>query len=61
MIGDTKALETEKARLCGESRLLFTKIQSYIDKNASQTLNQSEYKENYTKLSAEYEEVKKKI
>ncbi|MDR2073902.1 MAG: recombinase family protein [Oscillospiraceae bacterium] len=61
VIGDTKSLETEKARLCGESRLLFSKIQSYIDKNTSQTLDQQEYKENYIKISAGYEEVKKKI
>ncbi len=61
IIDDTNSLEKEKARLCGESRLIYTKIQNYIDKNASETLDQNEYKENYIKLSEEYEEVKNKI
>lgn len=54
-------METEKARLCGESRLLYTKIQNYIDKNATETLNQNIYKEHYSTLSNEYEEIKQKI
>lgn len=41
-IDDTEFLETEKARLVGVSRLLYTKIQNYIDKNATETLNQNE-------------------
>ncbi len=60
-IDDTEFLETEKARLCGESRLLYTKIQNYIDKNATETLNQHEYREHYNTLSGEYEELKQKI
>ncbi len=60
-IDDTKFLETEKAGLCGESRLLYTKIQNYIDKNATETLDQQKYKEYYNKLSNEYEELKQKI
>lgn len=60
-IDDTEALETEKAGLCGESRLLYTKIQNYIDKNAIETLDQNEYKEHYNTLSNEYEELKHKI
>ena len=60
-IDDTESLETEKARLCGESRLLYNKIQSYIDKNATETLNQYEYREHYNTLSGEYEELKQKI
>ena len=60
-IDDTQALETKKARLCGESRLLYTKIQNYIDKNATETLNQNIYKEHYNTLSDEYEEIKQKI
>ena len=60
-IDDTEALETEKARLCGESRLLYTKIQNYIDKNAIETLDQNEYREYYNMLSKEYEEIKHKI
>lgn len=60
-IDDTELLETEKARLCGESRLLYTKIQNYIDKNATETLNQYEYREHYNTLSEEYEELKQKI
>ena len=51
----------EKARFCGESRLLYNKIQGYIDKNATETLNQNEYKEHYNILSNEYEELKHKI
>ena len=46
-IDDTGLLETEKARLCGESRLLYNKIQNCIDKNATETLNQHEYREHY--------------
>lgn len=60
-IDDTQALKTEKARLCGESRLLYTKIQNYIDKNATETLNQNIYKKHYNTLSNEYEELKQKI
>ena len=60
-IDDTEFLEKEKARLCGESRLLYNKIQSYIDKNATETLNQNEYREHYNTLSSEYEELKHKI
>lgn len=60
-IDDTESLETEKARLCGKSRLLYTKIQNYIDKNATETLNQDEYRENYNRLSEEYEVIKQKI
>ena len=54
-------MEKEKAKLCGESRLIYTKIQNYIDKNATETLDQDTYKENYIKLSNEYEAVKQKI
>lgn len=60
-IDDTQMLETEKARLCGESRLLYEKIQNYIDKNATETLNQNIYKKHYNTLSNEYEEIKQKI
>ncbi len=60
-IDDTEFLETEKAGLCGENRLLYNKIQSYVDKNATETLNQHEYKEHYNTLSDEYEELKQKI
>ena len=60
-IDDTEFLETEKARLCGESRLLYTKIQNYIDKNATETLDQDNYREHYNTLSSEYEEIKQKI
>lgn len=60
-IDDTEVLETEKARLCGESRLLYTKVQNYIDKNATEILDQNEYKENYNRLSSEYEIIKQKI
>lgn len=60
-IDDTMFLETEKARLCGESRLIYTKIQNYIDKNATETLDQNQYKENYNRLSEEYEVIKQKI
>ena len=60
-INDTESMETGKARLCGESRLLYTKIQNYIDKNATETLNQYEYREHYNTLSSEYEELKQKI
>lgn len=57
----TTSLETERARLYGESKLLITKIQNYVNKNASETLDQEDYKENYSKLSEEYERVSKKI
>ena len=60
-IDDTEVLETEKARLVGESRLLYSKIQNYIDKNATETLNQNEYREKYNRLSEEYEALKQKI
>lgn len=60
-IDDTELLETEKARLCGESRLLYNKIQNYIDKNATETLDQNTYKEHYNTLSNQYEELKQKI
>ncbi len=60
-IDDTESLETEKARLCGESRLLYNKIQNYIDKNATETLNQNEYREHYNTLSSEHEKIKQKI
>lgn len=60
-IDDTQALETEKARLCSESRLFYEKIQNYIDKNATETLNQNIYKKYYNTLSNEYEEIKQKI
>mgnify|MGYP001024789055 CR=1 FL=1 len=60
-IDNTEVLEKEKARLCGESRLLYNKIQSYIDKNATETLDQNTYKEHYNTLSNEYEELKHKI
>lgn len=60
-IDDTEVMEKEKAMLCGESRLIYTKIQNYIDKNATETLNQDTYKENYITLSNEYEAVKQKI
>lgn len=60
-IDDTEVMEKEKAKLCGESRLIYTKIQNYIDKNATETLDQDTYKENYIKLSNEYEAVKQKI
>lgn len=60
-IDDTEVMEKEKAKLCGESRLIYTKIQNYIDKNATETLDQATYKENYIKLSNEYEAVKQKI
>ena len=43
-IDDTEVMEKEKAKLCGESRLIYTKIQNYIDKNATETLNQDTYK-----------------
>ena len=60
-IDDTQALKTEKARLCGESRLFYNEIQNYIDKNATKTLNQNIYKKHYNTLSNEYEELKQKI
>ncbi|KAK8833997.1 hypothetical protein M9Y10_037219 [Tritrichomonas musculus] len=60
-IDDTEVLEKEKARLCGESRLLYNKIQSYIDKNATETLDQNTYEEHYNTLSNQYEELKHKI
>ena len=60
-IDDTELLETEKARLCGESRLLYNKIQNYIDKNATETLDQNNYRKHYNTLSSEYEELKQKI
>lgn len=58
---NTEFLEIEKARLCDESRLLYNKIQNYIDLNATETLNQENYKEHYTTMSSEYEELKKQI
>ena len=60
-IDDTEFLETEKARLVGVSRLLYNKIQNYIDKNATETLDQNNYREHYNTLSEEYEEIKRKI
>ena len=60
-IDDIESLKIEKAKLCGESRLLYNKIQNYIDKNATETLNQYEYREHYNTLSNEYEELKQKI
>lgn len=60
-IDDTIFLKTEKVRLCGKSRLLYAKIQNYIDKNATETLNQQEYRENYKRLPEGYEVIKQKI